>query len=227
MFKIKAIALDFDGVILESAEIKTQAFSGVFKNYPEHLDAIVDHHLNNVGVSRYEKFKFIYKNILKAKLTGKEMDRLGKCFTELSLEKVKACEEVPGALDFLNGIYGTYSIFIVSGTPQKELEEVIEFRGLSGYFTRVFGSPPAKNKIFTEILERWSFYPEEVLFVGDSMTDYKEAHLIGVPFIGRKGPEGETFHSIRVPTISDLRELRSLVDLNDKRYFGENGLNCE
>ena len=59
------------------------------------------------------------------------------------------------------------------------------------------------------------------------MTDYKEAHLIGVPFIGRKGPEGETFHSIRVPTISDLRELRSLVDLNDKRYFGENGLNCE
>ena len=59
------------------------------------------------------------------------------------------------------------------------------------------------------------------------MTDYKEAHLIGVPFIGRKGPEGETFDSINVPTISDLSELRSLVDSNDKRYFGENDGNRE
>ena len=61
LFRPKAIALDFDGVILESAVIKTQAFSGVFENYPEHLEAIINHHLNNVGVSRYEKFKYIYK----------------------------------------------------------------------------------------------------------------------------------------------------------------------
>ena len=149
MFKIKAIALDFDGVVLESAEIKTQAFSGVFKNYPEHLEAIINHHLNNVGVSRYEKFKFVYKSILNAELTEKKMKRLGECFTELSLEKVKACAEVPGALEFLKEVYGRYSIFIVSGTPQKELEEVIEFRGMSGYFTEIFGSPPAKNKIFS------------------------------------------------------------------------------
>ena len=227
MRKFKAIALDFDGVVLESAEIKTQAFSGVFKNYPKHLEAIINHHLNNVGVSRYEKFKFVYKSILKVELTEKEMKRLGECFTELSLEKVKACVEVPGALEFLKEVYGRYSLFIVSGTPQKELEEVIEFRGLSGYFTKIFGSPPAKNKIFSEILNHWSLKAHEVLFVGDSMTDYKEAHLIGVPFIGRKGPEGETFDSINVPTISDLSELRSLVDSNDKRYFGENDGNRE
>ena len=213
LFQPKAIALDFDGVILESAVIKTQAFSGVFKNYPEHLEAIINHHLNNVGVSRYEKFKYIYKNILRTGLPRMQMDRLGKRFTELTLEKVKVCAEVPGAVEFLNEVSGNCFLFVVSGTPQKELEEVIEFRRLSSYFTRVFGSPPAKNKIFSEILKYWRLKAEDIVFVGDSMTDFTEAHSVGVPFIGRKGPEGETFHNLQVPTISDLSELRSLVDL--------------
>ena len=213
MFRPKAIALDFDGVILESAVIKTQAFSGVFKDYPEHLDAIIKHHRNNVGVSRYEKFKYIYKNILRTELPKIQMSRLGKHFTELTLEKVKVCAEVPGAFEFLKQASSNCLLFVVSGTPQEELEEVIGFRKLSSYFTRVFGSPPAKNIIFSEILNSWGLKAEEMVFVGDSMTDFKEAYFVGVPFIGRKGPEGETFQNLQVPTIFDLSELGSLVDL--------------
>jgi beta-phosphoglucomutase-like phosphatase (HAD superfamily) len=49
---LRAIVFDFDGVILESADIKTNAFRALFASYPEHVDQIVDFHLRNAGVSR-------------------------------------------------------------------------------------------------------------------------------------------------------------------------------
>ena len=44
---IKNIIFDFDGVILESVEIKTQAFAKLFSNYPLYIDEIISHHRNN------------------------------------------------------------------------------------------------------------------------------------------------------------------------------------
>lgn len=220
MFRVKAVALDFDGVILESAVIKIRAFEGVFADHPEHLDEIIQHHLNNVGVSRYEKFKYVYANILKTQLTSEEMNLLAIRFSELSLEKVKYCKEVSGALSFLKESLGKCLLFVVSGTPQRELEEVIEFRGLSNYFTRIFGSPPAKKMIFSQILEDWNLEPADTVFVGDSMTDFRQAYSLGIPFIGRLGPEGENFQGINVPTITDMSQLNCLLDLISDKNEG-------
>ncbi len=64
---IKAIIFDFDGVICESVEAKKIAFQKVFADYPEHLDAITEHHMANGGISRFVKFEYIYKNILNNK----------------------------------------------------------------------------------------------------------------------------------------------------------------
>ncbi len=44
---IKAILFDFDGVILESMDIKTKAFSKLFTKYPEYVDQIVKLHKDN------------------------------------------------------------------------------------------------------------------------------------------------------------------------------------
>ena len=58
---IKAIVFDFDGVLAESANLKTRAFSDLFKGEDEEtVRQIVAYHLKNAGVSRFEKFKIIY-----------------------------------------------------------------------------------------------------------------------------------------------------------------------
>ena len=62
---VKAIIFDFDGVILESLEIKTNAFKKLYKSYgTDIVDKVAIHHLENGGVSRYEKFKIYHNQFL-------------------------------------------------------------------------------------------------------------------------------------------------------------------
>ena len=50
------VFFDFDGVIKESVDVKTQAFKSLFKNYGNDLkNRIEAHHLSNGGISRYLK----------------------------------------------------------------------------------------------------------------------------------------------------------------------------
>ena len=51
---VKAIIFDFDGVITESMDIKTQAFAYLFKDCKkEVVGKIIKLHLDNGGMSRY------------------------------------------------------------------------------------------------------------------------------------------------------------------------------
>src|SRR5688500_11982342 len=79
----KAVIFDFDGVILKSVEIKTQAFLSLFADYPEYRDRILRYHLDNLGVSRYKKFEWIYSQLLRMPLENEERERLGAAFAEI------------------------------------------------------------------------------------------------------------------------------------------------
>ena len=212
MAALKAIILDFDGVILESADIRTRAFSRVFSGYPERLDEIVQHHLDNVSLSRYEKFRYVYENILIKPLSPEEMEELGQRFADYSLEEVKGCPEVEGASELFEAYSNHFLLFVASGTPEPELREIVGARGLSQHFAGVFGSPRWKRDICADILRQWRLEPSEALFVGDSLTDFQEALQVGIPFVGRVRPGGETFQGLGVPTVADLHEFKQLLE---------------
>jgi beta-phosphoglucomutase-like phosphatase (HAD superfamily) len=62
------IIFDFDGVILNSHKIKTKAFYKIFESYGKNIaNKAVKFHKQNIGKSRYFKFKFILQNIIKKK----------------------------------------------------------------------------------------------------------------------------------------------------------------
>ena len=62
--RLRVLILDFDGVILESNEIKTGAFRQVCSGYPAHLDAMMRYHERNVSLSRYVKFNYLVSTLL-------------------------------------------------------------------------------------------------------------------------------------------------------------------
>ena len=66
---IKAIAFDFDGVLVESSNIKTDAFRRLFSDYPDKVDELVEYHKKNMGISRYVKFQYFYEVLLKQSYT--------------------------------------------------------------------------------------------------------------------------------------------------------------
>ena len=55
---IRGIAFDFDGVLVESVDVKTKAYARLFEEYGEGVvSRVVDYHLTNGGVSRFVKFR--------------------------------------------------------------------------------------------------------------------------------------------------------------------------
>jgi len=207
---LKAVALDFDGVILESLDLKARAFRTLFQDYPEHLDRIVKLHEENGGLSRYEKFSIIYRDYLQKPLSEDEERRLDRAFSNLVVKEILVCAFVPGALEFLGQMAEQAPLFVVSGTPEAELRTIIRQRDLDRYFRRVYGSPRSKESLLHEILSVHGWRSSEVVFIGDSLADFRAAASVGMPFIGRvPAREANPFPSAVRWIVPDLKDLMS------------------
>lgn len=209
--ELEALVFDFDGVILESAGLKGDAFLELFADHPEHLDAIRAHHLENLGVSRFDKFDWIYRNLLKRPLSEDESLKLGRGYARLVVEKTATIPFVPGALEVLESLAGRKPLYVASATPHEELLALVERRGLDGFFERVVGSPPDKATVLAGIVRDGGYDPRKVLMIGDGMTDYLAARACGCPFVARIDPAApaQPFPD-GVPGVADLVALEAL-----------------
>lgn len=206
-----AILFDFDGVILESVDLKARAFRRLFRSHPHFQDGIVRLHLENGGMSRYQKFRLIYEEMLHLPLSEVEMARLDQQYSAIVLEEIDDCPYVLGARDFVERRAGEYPLFIVSGTPEAELRAIVTRRGLAPFFVGVYGSPSSKSVLLERILQQIGHPPENLLFIGDALQDYHAAREVGVSFIGRvpKGAHNPFPASAAVALVGDLSELEA------------------
>ncbi|OGX12168.1 MAG: hypothetical protein A2351_05625 [Omnitrophica bacterium RIFOXYB12_FULL_50_7] len=206
---IQALIFDFDGVILESAELKTEAFEQLAKEeFPAFVKEVVAYHRKNMGISRFVKFRYVFDNLLKKKLTPEIEKRLGERFTAIVFENLKTVPFVKGSLEFLKSNRGKYKMFVASGTPEGELKEVAALRGVSDYFNELHGSPRTKRDIVLDILARYNLEPREAVFVGDAESDYLAAKLTGVPFVGRvHDGQLSDCDCLQIQDLSDLEKI--------------------
>jgi phosphoglycolate phosphatase-like HAD superfamily hydrolase len=215
MKKIKSIVFDFDGVIKESVDIKTKAFSDLYSQYGKRiLNKVLNHHLQNGGVSRYNKIKFYHKNFLKIKLSDIELHKLTNQFSEIVLYKVIEAPFVNGAKSFIKNNCKKYTMFISTGTPTHEIHQIIKKNKIDHYFTAVFGSPESKIDHLNQIINKWKINKEEMVFIGDSITDRNASNHYGIKFIAvNNKSDGELINEKN--RISDLSELKKMINSID------------
>ena len=207
---IIAIIFDFDGVLVESANIKTMAFHRLFSDYPDKVEELVEYHKRNMGFSRYVKFRYFYEEILKQIYTEDIGKTLNQKFSKLVVESIKKALLVKGAKEFLEFYCQTYLMFIASGTPQKELEEIVHTHHLETFFAKVCGTPTTKEEIIRHIEKEYSLNSEEMIFIGDAESDRIAAEATDVNFIARiVGPDSLLYDCAY--RIDDLQSLPKII----------------
>ena len=212
--QLRAVFFDFDGVILESAEIKDDAFRELFSHLPEHHERILEHHHRHLGRSRCEKFEWIYEELLGLPLEKSESTALGRRFSDLVRARMLDCPYTPGVISLLDSLSDRVDCFVVSGTPQEELEALVGERGLARYFRAVVGSPPRKSESFQALFSRYDLPPREVLAIGDALSDYEAAMSAGVRFVARiSSSSRQDWSHLSVVTVRSLDELMEPLGL--------------
>jgi phosphoglycolate phosphatase-like HAD superfamily hydrolase len=211
---ICAIIFDFDGVILESVSIKSEAFRQLFAFVPEHVDEIIRFHKENGGMSRFNKFRYIYKNILHEDLTDERFRWLSDRFSGLVLEGILQAPFVDGAKEFIERCHRSLSLYVVSATPENELKHIVRHKGLEMYFRGVYGSPVTKEEHIRRIVRESGLDPGSVIYIGDAVNDWQAARAAGIRFFARVKPGDincfEDFPGIDT-VLHDLRDLARSV----------------
>ena len=206
---IGCLFFDFDGVVVESAAIKTRAFTAL---YPDaslvQLGKVKQHHLENTGISRYQKFEWIEKNVFGASLSEIRARQLGERFSQLVFDAIVKAPLVPGALDLLVDAQGKIPIYLISGTPQSELDLIVDRMNMRHFFNQIFGSPSIKAEIIRKMLIENSADAEFSCFIGDGPTDYEAALATSVRFIARdSGEHKDYWWKLGLDTVEDLSSL--------------------
>ena len=180
---------DFDGVICDSVNIKTEAFVEMYQPYGSEIQEKVEaYHLMHGGISRFEKFRYFESHLLNNKVTEAKINDLANHFSMLVKAKVIAANYIPGALEFISKNKHKRQ-FICTGTPQTEIEEIVKKKKIQSLFKCVYGSPMSKSLILQTILDECKVNVQDCIFFGDALTDYHAAKKCAVPFIGIKNDE--------------------------------------
>jgi phosphoglycolate phosphatase-like HAD superfamily hydrolase len=211
--RFDAIVFDFDGVLVESTDIKTQAFGAMYAKYgPDIEHRVVEYHLAHAGLSRYAKFKVWQQEFLGMPYDDALGALLSEDFSRRVVEAIVAAPDVRGAREFLEAYHHRIPLFVASATPQDELVQIVERRRMSAYFLEVCGSPRSKAEILRQIIEARRYSPRRLLMVGDALADWRAAEEVGTRFVGRAKSADDTEFPRDTVTIPDLTGLPGLVE---------------
>lgn len=211
---IKNIFFDFDGVLVESVSVKSEAFRKLYEFAGNDIsDKVVEYHLANGGVSRFDKIKYYHREFLGIELSDKEVLVWAEKFSSLALSGVLESPEIDGAHSFLKENYGKYRFWVITGTPTTEIKEILEKKEWASFFLGAYGSPEKKKHWTEYLINTAGLNRRETLFIGDAPTDLEAANHSGLNFILRKYDQNEElFEDYKGLEMSSFVNIENLIN---------------
>jgi len=189
IYNVPTLFLDFDGVVKESVDIKINAFEELFVPFGNDVAQKVKlHHQANSGMSRFDKLP-LYFDWAGLSPTCELIEKYADNLSALVTQKVIDSPWVPGVLPFIKN--NKKKIFLITATPQQEIEFIVHQIGLSKFFTKIVGAPTSKIEAIKSIIVEFSVDKDKSVMIGDSKTDYQAANLNGVSFLLRRTNENK------------------------------------
>ena len=183
---IKVIFWDFDGVILDSMEIRDYGFKEIFKAFRQtEIDLLLDYHRLNGGLSRYVKIRYFFEEIMKRAISEKEILDYASRFSMIMKEALTNKDNlILDSVNFIKKNHKNYCFHIVSGSDQIELRFLCNALQLDSFFISINGSPTAKTKLVKDLILEYDYESKECCLIGDSINDFEAALENDIVFFG-------------------------------------------
>ena len=186
MKNVKNIIFDFDGVILDSIPVKTEAFRKLLSDFPqEKVDKLIEFHIENGGISRYKKIEYFFTKILNKNITNEDVLKYTKIYSQITKEELAQKKYlIADSLDFIKANHKNYNMHIASGADEHDLKYICNKLDLEKYFLSISGSPKIKSHIISNMIIDNKYSKNETILIGDSINDYYASEDNQIQFYG-------------------------------------------
>jgi phosphoglycolate phosphatase-like HAD superfamily hydrolase len=181
----RVIFWDFDGVIKDSVNAKSDGFERLFLRYgPEIASRVRQHHEAHSGVSRYEKLP-VYLGWIGEPATEARIQEFCGRFSDLVVQSVIDSPWIPGVREYLQTQHARQRFVLLTATPQEEIQGILHVLEIAYCFDQICGAPAKKATAMAGALQRLQCPPEDALMIGDSESDLDAAEANSVAFLLR------------------------------------------
>lgn len=209
---IRVVAFDWDGVLADTLSIKEAALRFLFCAHgPVVEKAALAVWNRQKGVFRRQRIQVTFQEVLGVELDAAEMDEQVRIYAKQVFEKAVAAPWIPGARAFFAQKRGLLPAYVVSAAPLAEVKAVVRRREVTRFFRGVFGGPEHKSAILGRIVTREGLLPRQLLFIGDSLSDWHAAERVGILFLGVVAPGLTNPFPPDVAILPDLRGLAQIL----------------
>lgn len=188
-------------------EVKNRAFYQLFLPFGDIVaHRVCEHHIANGGMSRMDKIP-LYLQWAGQVSSDSTVDAFCSRFAKMVLQAVVDAAWVPGVESLLRANPYCQTFFVVSATPQGELEEILHKLDLTQCFSGIYGAPTRKRDAIQMALAERGLEPGDCLMIGDALADLEAAEANALPFLLRRhATNAALFSSYAGPFVEDFAE---------------------
>ncbi|WP_078125299.1 HAD family hydrolase [Leptospira alexanderi] len=213
---LQALAFDVDGTLFSSEGMILEVYRDSIQNFSKTFEIQIDLPSRDQLMMEIGKpVKTIFRNLL-PQLNEKQRDIISDSVLRFLCERIKNGEGefYPSVKETIESLMGKgFRILAASNGRKPYIETILEVAGVLSYFDPILVLDneriKTKGEILKEYIKQNDLKPDEILMIGDRLSDHEAARQNGCPFAFCSyghAPPGE---------IPDFElELKNLSDLN-------------
>ena len=207
IFETKIMVFDFDGVIIDSTEVKVDEYRNLFSQFTKNeatLNKIINIYRNSAGIPRETTLKKVFKKVLDTTISNQEVENLSLDYSKKIFQRLETILPLKGFLEYI-AIHKEINKHIISGAPNSDVSYLIKKLNLTKYFKSIKGGPLNKKNEITNIRKLAKVKAQNIVYFGDQKNDCIAAKSAGVGFIGINA--GSNLDSMECKKFSDFEKL--------------------
>ena len=174
---IKLIAFDLDGTIADTIPMCIKAFR-------EAIEPYTDHELSEGEI--VQTFGLNEEGMIKQVIADEgNLEKALKDFYEIYSKMHLFCPDpFDGVKELITELKNnSITVALITGKGKKSCEITLQQFGMEKYFDRIETGSAEKNRkseAIQDLLDSYQLYPNEMVYIGDAVSDITESRKAGV-----------------------------------------------